>query len=126
MDNEIIIVLFVSAVSLFPLLLIVLAVRVNKRNMESAGKQSGRASSATSGFSKADLDFLNERPSDEGQATVKNLHRGTNHPKQTPIVEQEEELTELEENKSAERIRELMADDVRSVMIASELLQRRY
>lgn len=94
--------------------------------MESAGKQSGRAGSVATDFSASDLDFLNERPSDEGSASIKNLHRAANRPRQTPIVEQEDDEAAAEENKSAERVRELMTDDVRSVVIASELLQRRY
>ena len=94
--------------------------------MKSAGEKSGRAGSAATDFSASDLDFLNERPSEEGKASVKNLHRAADRQRQTPIVEQEDDEAEAEENKSAERVRELMTDDVRSVVIASELLQRRY
>ena len=119
----------VTAIWLLPLVVVI------KRQKSNAAKQTQSAGQAAhSNVREIYWGTDNKRSgvetiSEEGKSTIRDLHRKQQMQQQSHKKNVHDTTVETEQpddNEAAERLRTLLSDDIRSAVIAGELIERRY
>ena len=129
-----------AAIVVMAIWLVPVVIKIKQEGRQSASRQNPQprfdhADERSSAMSMERPDYssvIPEQPLQEGEPTVRNLHFGNsssageerNRKKAKPAEESEEQLKN--EDSAAEHIRQLLADDIQSVVITSEILENKY